>query len=78
MAQKKDSTWRFYIDYRNLMLLYVVMHIHFHASILLLTPAVATYFTTLDLASGYWQVAVEEKDKGKTDFSTSDGTLNIM
>ena len=30
----------------------------------------ATYFTRLDLASGYWQVKVEEQDKEKIAFST--------
>ena len=38
------------------------------------------YFTTLDLASGYWQVALEEADKEKTSFSTHQGHFeyNVM
>ena len=40
----------------------------------------ATLFTTLDLASGYWQVEVDPSDKEKTAFSTSQGhfEFNVM
>ena len=40
----------------------------------------ATYFTTLDLAFGYWQMEVEEQDKEKAAFSTPKGhfEFNIM
>ena len=38
----------------------------------------ATYFTMLDLASGYWQVAVEEQDKEKTAFSTTEGHFKFI
>ena len=33
----------------------------------------ATYFTTLDLAHGYWQVPVKEEDRPKTAFTTPGG-----
>ena len=74
MVRKKDGNWRFCIDYRKLNAVtcrdaYPLPRIDSTLDSL----AGATYFTTLDLASGYWQVAVEEQDKEKTAFSTPEG-----
>ena len=56
---------------RSLMLLLTKTHIHCPES------TGSSYFTTLDLASGYWQVEVEERD---TAFSTTSGhyEFNVM
>ena len=81
MVRKKDGTWRFCIDYRKL-------NVATHWDAYPLPRIDATldsltgcqYFTTLDLASGYWQVAMDESDKEKTAFSTMNGhfEFNVM
>ena len=44
------------------------------------TIGAAKWFTTMDLASGYWQVRVKEKDRPKTAFVTRYGLyeFNVM
>lgn len=37
----------------------------------------STYFTTLDMTSGYYQIPVEEKSKEKTAFITPDGQFEF-
>ena len=81
MVQKKDGSWRFCIDYRKL-------NSVTHRDAYPLPRIDATldslsgccYFTTLDLAAGYWQVGLEEDDKEKTAFSTLQGhfEFNVM
>ena len=81
MVKKKDSSWRFCINFRKLNErtvkdAYPLPRIDETLEAL----AGSRFFSTLDLASGYWQVEVEEKDRGKTAFSTREGhyEFNVM
>ena len=81
MVRKKDNTWRFCVDYRKLNSqtqkdAYPLPQIDETLESL----AGSKYFSTLDLASGYWQVEVEEAHREKTAFSTRDGhyEFNVM
>ena len=79
MVRKNDGSWRFCVDYRKLNLVT-------HRDAYPLPRIDATldslsgckYFTTLDLASGYWQVALEELDKGRLLFQPLRDTLSLM
>ena len=81
MVKKKDGIWRFCIDYRKLN---KVTHRDAYplprVDATLDSLADSMFFTTLDLASGYWQVELEPNDKEKTAFSTSKGhfEFNVM
>ena len=72
MVRKKDGAWRFCIDFRKLN---DVTHKDAYPlpriDETLESLSGSTLFTTLDLASGYWQVELEEADKEKTAFSTA-------
>jgi hypothetical protein len=81
IVRKKDGTVRFCVDFRRLN-----EHTIKDAYPLprvdecLDTLAGNRYFTSLDLASGYWQVEVAEEDKFKTAFTTKWGLYewNVM
>ena len=81
-VKKKDGTWRFCHDFRK-----VNAMTHCDAYPLpqidetLDSLAHASVFTTLDLASGFWQVELEESAKEKTACSTPGGHyefINVM
>ena len=81
MVKKKDGSWRFCIDYHKLN---AATHRDAYPlpkiDATLDSLAGSTLFTTVDLASGYWQVEVAPQDKEKTAFSTPKGhyEFNVM
>ncbi len=71
LVRKKDGTIRFCVDYRKLndathKDAYPLPRIDDILEALL----GAKYFCSIDLASGYWQIKVADKDREKTAFSS--------
>ena len=60
LKQKKDGTWRFCVDFRKLNL-YPLPRIDQTLDKL----AGKSWFSTLDLKSGYWQVKICPEDREK-------------
>ncbi|XP_019888240.1 uncharacterized protein LOC109611168 [Ooceraea biroi] len=74
MVKKKDGTIRFCVDYRKLNDVTVKDSYPLpRIDDILDQLAGNTWFTTLDLKSGYWQVSLASKDKEKTAFSIGRG-----
>ncbi|UYV82700.1 hypothetical protein LAZ67_22000606 [Cordylochernes scorpioides] len=74
LVRKKDGTWRFSVDYRRLYKItkrdvYPLPNIDDALESL----AGSSYFSPMDLRSGYWQTEVDEKDREKLAFITPDG-----
>ena len=78
LVKKKDGSTRFCIDYRKVNEVtrkdaYPIPRVDD-------TLAGSTWFSTLDLKSGYWQVEVAEEHRKKTAFCTQEGLFefNVM
>ena len=81
LVRKKNGKLRFCVDYRKLNNItkkdsYPLPRI----DEMLDSLASTKYFSTLDLMSGYWQVAMDPEDQEKTAFITRHGTyeFNVM
>jgi hypothetical protein len=74
LVKKKDGAWRFCVDYRRLnalMLQEACPLPRIDESLDALSGS--KFFSTLDLASGYWQVPLDEEARDKSTFATRGG-----
>ena len=78
LVKKKDGTERFCVDYRKLNSVtrrdsHPIPHVQDTLDCLHGT----SYFSCLDLRSGYWQVEVDDESKPKTAFTTHNGLFEF-
>ena len=78
LVRKKNGDVRFCVDYRQVNAVtrkdsYPLPNIQETFD----TLAGAKYFSSLDFASGYWQVEVDPKDRPKTAFATREGLFQF-
>ena len=79
LVPKKDGTARFCIDYRRLNAVsrkdvYPLPRIED----ILSTLGEAKYFSTLDLATGFWQIELDESSRPKSAFTTHKGLYEFV
>ena len=78
LVRKKDGTNRFCVDYRRLNGVTVKDAYPLpRVEDCLDTMAGAAWFSSMDLASGYWQLDVKEEDREKTAFTTHKGLFQF-
>lgn len=76
LVKKKDSTFRFCVDYRKLNSITKVMSYplaHMNDVFDAVGEAKAKYFSSLDCANGFWQIPLEEESKRRSAFVTHSG-----
>ena len=78
VVKKSDGTWRFCVDYRALNACTVKDSYPLpRIDQILRVLAGHKYYVTLDLASGFWQIKLEEASKHKTAFVTKRGLFEF-
>jgi hypothetical protein len=71
LVRKPDNTYRFAIDFRCLNSVTIKDSYPLpNINLIFDTLAGSRYFNTIDMASGYWQVPMNQSDRCKTAFST--------
>ena len=71
MVRKKDGTHRFCVDYRSLNSISKADSFPLpRIDDLLDQLGGARYFSTLDMASGFWQIQMDQQSREKTAFTT--------
>jgi hypothetical protein len=79
LVQKKDETWRLYIDYWALHKITVRNQYQIPRFDDLLNQLKgAKYFSNIDLKSGYHQVPIEPRDVSKTTFKSKEGLFEWL
>lgn len=67
LVRKKNGTWLFCLDYRKLNVATIKdSHPLLRVDDALDALSGSSWFSTVDLQHGYWQIELEEEDRGKT------------
>ena len=78
LVQKKNGKLHFCVDYRELNSVTIKdAYLLPRIDDMLDSFGKAQWFTSLDLASGYWQVEMDPADRPKTTFITQFGTYQL-